>query len=49
MDLAEHETNARESAVYTLDLLGDEPNASLRHRLIRHLRPYLLAAYDYGQ
>lgn len=34
---------------YPLNLFGDEPNASLWHRLIRHIRSAVLAAYDAGQ
>lgn len=32
-----------------VDLLGHEPNASVRHCLVRHLRSAVLAAYDAGQ
>ena len=28
--------------------LGHEPNATLRHRLVRHLGPHVLAAHDAG-
>lgn len=31
------------------DLLGHEPDAPVRYRVLRHLRPSVLAPYDAGQ
>lgn len=37
------------SAVDSSHLLGHEPDAFVRYRVLRHLRPPVLAAYDAGQ
>lgn len=43
------DTNAKLELVDAVGLLGDEPNATLWHRIIRHLGSSILAADDVGE